>query len=101
MVHRNGNTLQHRGHNCSLPQGTVLFAQWKKDALEECGRFVHTLLQCDVVVIVELLVGIDIGPNGVEQHKVVETLGHFGIEVGRKDARRGVHGLRSPEVRSS
>lgn len=49
-------------------------------------------------MIIQFLIGINIGADGVEQDEVVESLCHFGVEIGGEDAGGGVHGLGGPQV---
>lgn len=46
--------------------------QWENDTLEECAWFVHRLLQRLVIMDVQLLVGSNVFPDGVQQHNAEE-----------------------------
>ena len=98
MVHRDGYPLQHGRHNGCLPKSALFLAKRQENSLEKGGGLVDGLFEGHVVVVVEFLVGVNVGPDAVEQHQVVEPLSHLGIQVGSKDAGCGKHGLRGPHV---
>mmetsp|Transcript_39028 Transcript_39028/g.81678 ORF Transcript_39028/g.81678 Transcript_39028/m.81678 type:complete len:294 (-) Transcript_39028:798-1679(-) len=100
VMHGDAHALQDGGDDDGLAEGAPLLAEGEEYALEECGGFVDALFEGHVVVVVELFVGVDVGADGVEEDEVVESLGHFGIEVGGEDAGGGVHGLGRPLVRA-
>mmetsp|Transcript_6588 Transcript_6588/g.13815 ORF Transcript_6588/g.13815 Transcript_6588/m.13815 type:complete len:595 (-) Transcript_6588:62-1846(-) len=99
VMDRYGDALKDRGHDGRLAEGAVVLAEGQEDALEECGGFVDRLFEGHVVVIIELLVGVDVGADGIEKDEVVEPLRHLRIEVGGEYARGGVHRLGRPQVR--
>ena len=82
----------------------------KKNSLEKGSRFVHSLLQCLIQVIIQfpihsttpstnLLVSLNIVQNRGKQNRVVKTSHQLGVHIRCENAASCKHGLRRPLIR--
>mmetsp|Transcript_18230 Transcript_18230/g.41989 ORF Transcript_18230/g.41989 Transcript_18230/m.41989 type:complete len:274 (-) Transcript_18230:577-1398(-) len=100
VMDRNRDSLQHRRDDGGLSKRAFLLAERKQDPLEKRRWLVNGLLQRDIVVVVQLLLLINIGSNGIQQDQIVEPLRQFRAKIRREDSCRCVHCMRRPEIRS-